>query len=162
MRQIWCSRPHGVAGPIPVTLLEPIFAQFVDDCQNYEPTDNDHAFVAELSREMCDFYPSEHDRLYNFRRIFEDYGITLHSGTVGSSRAQMDGHPKVILHGKNEIGGGGAEPFVEAILHNREFFQSVKNRQNVFKEHKAVLPCFHLICFGKSTTLLLEDFVNQN
>ena len=144
--QVFCSRPREIADPIPVTLLEPIFAQFVDDCQNYEPTDDDHAFVAKLSHQMCNFYSTEPERLHDFRQIFQSYGITLHNATVG--HMLVGTHVRVILEGKNEIGSGGAEPFAEAMLYYRKFLRFVEDRENMFKEHKALLPCFHIICFG--------------
>jgi hypothetical protein len=169
--QIFCSRPREVADPIPVTLLEPIFAQFVDDCrcEDYELTDDDHAFAVELSHEMCKFQPSEPVRMDKFRKIFHAHGITLHAGTIGHSQVSTDGHlldgthVKVILEGKNEIGSGGAEPFLQSLLYYRKFLSFVE--QDVFEEHKAILPCFHLVCAGKftpTTLLLLEDFANRN
>jgi hypothetical protein len=37
--------PDKASHIVPLTLLEPIFAQFVDDSQNYRPTDEDNRFV---------------------------------------------------------------------------------------------------------------------
>ncbi|KAG2061005.1 hypothetical protein BDR06DRAFT_849362, partial [Suillus hirtellus] len=31
-----CNRPCRAMDPVPITLLEPIFAEFMDDCQKYE------------------------------------------------------------------------------------------------------------------------------
>jgi hypothetical protein len=42
---------------IPKNLLEPIFSQFIDDCQNYRPTEEYNRFVQELSEKMCFLYP---------------------------------------------------------------------------------------------------------
>jgi hypothetical protein len=113
---------------------------------------------------MCKFQPSEPERLHQFRKIFDTYGITLYAGAVGSSPASTD-HSLVGTHvlGKNEIGSGGTEPFAEATLYYRKFLQFVD--PNMFEEHKALFPCFHLIYIGNftpTTLLLLEDFANRN
>ncbi|KAG2355629.1 hypothetical protein BDR07DRAFT_1492973 [Suillus spraguei] len=50
-----CNRPRRAADSLPVTLIEPIFAEFVDDCQNHQPTDCDNDFVWKLSKNMSSF-----------------------------------------------------------------------------------------------------------
>ncbi|KAG2058628.1 hypothetical protein BDR06DRAFT_1030345 [Suillus hirtellus] len=119
-----CNRPRRAADSLPVTLLEPIFGEFVDDCQNYQPTDHDNDFVWKLSENMSSFHPDELTRMNVFRHLLRGYGIILHSSAIGSTKYTTDGHflsadgnfVQVILEGKNEIGSGGAEPFAESIL----------------------------------------------
>ncbi|KAG2116712.1 uncharacterized protein F5147DRAFT_568276, partial [Suillus discolor] len=48
-----CNRPRRAADPVPITLLKPIFAKFVDDCQNHQPTVCDNDFVWQLSQITC-------------------------------------------------------------------------------------------------------------
>jgi len=165
-RQFLCGRPREVADPVPVTLLQPIFAQFVDDCQNHQPTDDDNHLVAELSHKMCSFYRSKLDRMHEFRQIFENHGVLIHLGIVGSPREMTDGHllfgnsPAVILEGKNEIGEGSAEPFAEAMFHYRMFLAHL-NDPKVFT-HKVMLPCFLIVCFGKFILTTFLDPTDQN
>ncbi|OJA12588.1 hypothetical protein AZE42_06901, partial [Rhizopogon vesiculosus] len=85
-KEYLCNRPRDAAGPVPVTLLEPIFAEFVDDCKNYQPTAADSQFVRELSEEMCGFYTQEPMRMHKFRELFLRHGIELHADTIGSSQ----------------------------------------------------------------------------
>jgi hypothetical protein len=58
-----CNRSREASGPVPVTLLEPIFAKFVDDCQNYQPTAEDNNFAWQLSEKMCKFYDDGDERM---------------------------------------------------------------------------------------------------
>ncbi|KAG1717211.1 hypothetical protein EDB19DRAFT_1654662, partial [Suillus lakei] len=148
-----CNRPHTVADPIPVTLLEPIFAKFVDDCQNHQPTVRDNDFVLQLSKTMSSFYPDELRRMDAFRKVLHDYGIILNASMVGSTKGTTNGHllsingkfVQVIAEGKNEIGGGGAEPFAEAMLYYRKFMEDLKNE---IPNLRSVIPCIHIIVFG--------------
>jgi hypothetical protein len=144
-----CNRPRGAADSLPVTLLEPIFAEFVDDCQDYQPTDEDNNFVRKLSEDMSSFYTEELVRMNAFRQLLRGYGITLDSSAISST----DGHllspngnfVQVIVEGKNEIGSGGAEPFMQAML----YYRKILKESNVeIAKFRSVLPCIHIIVFG--------------
>ncbi|KAG1755294.1 uncharacterized protein EDB91DRAFT_285621 [Suillus paluster] len=145
-----CSRPRSAADSLPVTLLEPIFAEFVDDCQNYQPTVNDNAFVWQLLEKMPSFYPDELTRMKVFRQLLREYDIILDASMVRSTKCITDGHllsrdekfVQVILEGKNEIGGDGAKPFAEAMLYYRKFMEKEMGRL------RSVIPCIYVIVFG--------------
>ncbi|KAG1795979.1 uncharacterized protein HD556DRAFT_1526449 [Suillus plorans] len=148
-----CNRPREAANPVPVTLLEPIFAEFVDDCQNRQPTDHDNDLVWQLSETMCAFYKDELARMDAFRDVLCKYGIILDPSMVGGTKCVTDGHllssdgmfVQVILKGKNEIGSGAAEPFLEAMLYHRKFMEESKIEiANLW----SVFPCIHIIVFG--------------
>ncbi|KAG1721873.1 hypothetical protein EDB19DRAFT_1646142 [Suillus lakei] len=72
---------------------------------------------------------------------------------VGSTKGTTNGHllsingkfVQVIAEGKNEIGGGGAEPFAEAMLYYRKFMEDLKNE---IPNLRSVIPCIHIIVFG--------------
>jgi hypothetical protein len=49
-------RPPSAAATIPITLLHPVFGQFVDDRQHHTPTVDDNELVLSLSRAMSKFY----------------------------------------------------------------------------------------------------------
>jgi hypothetical protein len=126
-----CNRPRTVANSLPATLLEPIFAAFVDDCQNHQPTVDDNNFVRQLSEEMSYAYPSELDRMRAFRQLLRNYAIILDDST----RFMTDGHllsrngkfVQVISEGKYEIGSTGAEPFAQCMMYYRKFMEDSKN-----------------------------------
>ncbi|KAG1784738.1 uncharacterized protein HD556DRAFT_199681 [Suillus plorans] len=140
-----CNRPRRAADPIPVTLLEPIFAKFVDDCQNHQPTVCDNDFVWQLSQIMSSFHPDELTRMLVFRQVLRDY--------VGSTNFTTDGHllstngqfVQVILEVRNEIGSGATEPFAEAMLYYRKFMEDSKIE---IVKLRSVIPCIHIIVFG--------------
>ncbi|KAG2095110.1 uncharacterized protein F5147DRAFT_718816 [Suillus discolor] len=140
-----CNRPRRAADPVPVTLLEPIFAKFVDDCQNHQPTVRDNDFVQQLSQSMSSFHPDELTRMCVFQQVLRDY--------VGSTNFTTDGHllstngkfVQVILEVKNEIGSGTTEPFAEAMLYYRKFMEDSKIE---IAKLRSVIPCIHIIVFG--------------
>jgi len=148
-----CNRPRRAADSLPVTLLEPIFAEFVDDSQNHQPTVCDNDFVWHLSEKMSSFYPDELTRMNVFRQLLHDYGIILDASMVGSTKCTTDGHllsrngkfVQVILEVKNEIGSDGVEPFAEAMLYYRKFMEESKTE---IVGLRSVIPCIHIIVFG--------------
>ncbi|KAG1748849.1 uncharacterized protein EDB91DRAFT_1334340 [Suillus paluster] len=148
-----CNRPRRATDSLPVTLLERIFTEFVDDCQNYQPTAYDNDFVLQLSENMSSFYPDELTRMNVFRQLLCNYGIPLEASMIGPTKYMTDGHllspnrqfVQVIIEGKNEIGSGGAEPFAEAMLHYRKFLE---NSQIEIVRLRSVIPCIHIIVFG--------------
>ncbi|KAG1849261.1 hypothetical protein DFJ58DRAFT_746628 [Suillus subalutaceus] len=81
-----CNRPRRAADPVPVTLLEPIFAKFVDNCQNHQPTVRDNDFVCQLSEKMSSFYPDELTWMNAFQQVLRDYGIKLNASMDGSTK----------------------------------------------------------------------------
>jgi len=139
---------------VPVILLERIFAEFVDDCQNLQPSARDNGFAKKLSEEMCSFYTIEDQRMDAFRNLFREYGIKLEKSTIGSTNYWTNGHllsscgrfVQVITKGKNEIGSGKAEPFAEALMYYRKF---LKRSRNKVTQLQFIFPCFHVLVFGK-------------
>ncbi|KAG1779904.1 hypothetical protein EV702DRAFT_965107, partial [Suillus placidus] len=152
------------ADPLPVTLLEPIFAEFVDDCQNHQPTAHDNEFVRQLSQEMTSFYPDELTWMNAFRQLLHDYGIN--ASIVGSTKCTTDGHLlsrsgtfiQVISEGKNKIGSGGAEPFAEAMLYYRKFMKDSKIET---VRPRSVIPCIHIIVFGACIGFVGSIFIDK-
>ncbi|KAG2336544.1 hypothetical protein BDR05DRAFT_1063613 [Suillus weaverae] len=148
-----CNRPRTAADPVPVTLLEPIFADFVDDCQNHQPTVVDNDFIRELSEKMSSFHTDELARMNTFRQVLRDYGISLNASMVDSTKCTTDGHllsangkfVQVMVKGQNEIGSGGAEPFLEAMLYYRKFMENLKDEVAGLR---SFIPCIHIMVFG--------------
>jgi len=61
------SRPPAADATIPVTLLHPIFRQFVDDCENHQLIQPDNELVLELMAAMSEFFPDEKARAAELR-----------------------------------------------------------------------------------------------
>jgi len=145
-----CHRPFEAHDPVPVTLLEPIFSQFVDDCQAYKPTGEDNRFVHELSRQMSRSYFSVKERMETFRSLFSSY-----TATAGSTQFITDGYLVAgkflvaIAVGTNEMGTDNNDPFAQGLIHYHQFIEQLDNSTDNVTELRSVLPCFHIVVFGK-------------
>src|SRR3954464_8405095 len=58
-QKIMWSRPPANDATIPVTLLHPILRQFIDNCENHQPTQKDNKLVLELIGAMSNFFPNK-------------------------------------------------------------------------------------------------------
>ncbi|KAG2099257.1 uncharacterized protein F5147DRAFT_777377 [Suillus discolor] len=102
---------------------------------------------------MASFYPNELAWMNTFRQVLQDYGIILNASMVGSTGCTTDGHilstngqfVLMIIEGKNEIGSGTAEPFMEAMLYYRKFMEDSKIEM---ARLRSFIPCIHIIVFG--------------
>ena len=145
-----CHRPLAAYDPVPVTLLEPIFSQFIDDCQAYEQTGEDSCFVLELSRQMSHSYFSLKEQMEMFRGLFSSY-----TATADSTQFVAGGHLVVgkflaaIAVGTNEIGTDNNDPFAQGLIHYHQFIEQLDNSADKVTELCSVVPCFHIIVFGK-------------
>ena len=142
-------RPPSAAATIPITLLHPVFGQFVDDRQNHTPTMDDNELVLSLSRAMSKFYVDEYARAAKFREILMEHGIMLAASEIEGSRCKTDSDLRwkglcyIILEAKNELGGGGAEPLFEAMLY---YLKSMRKRSE--EDARARLPSLILYLSG--------------
>lgn len=133
---ILCNRPINDT-TIPLTLLHPIFGQFVRDCGSFEPGPEEHAFTRKLSR-MAGYFKSEMERRVFFNATFaEYYKFLLFAEDIPGTTRPTDGHafvmdpktPKkryifVITEGKNEIHNNSADPHFQAVLYYRDYVQA--------------------------------------
>ena len=121
---VW-SRPRGADATIPVTLLHPIFRQFVDNCKNHQPIQEDNKLVLELMGAMSAFFPDENARAAELRAILTRHGIPVVTSTITSKdhyfptdgAVAVNGHLVAIIEVKGEIGSKGAEPYAQVILY---------------------------------------------
>jgi hypothetical protein len=151
---MFCNRPW-TANPTPITLLHPIFGQFVDDCKNCPLTPKLARFALELATEMCKFFKSEADRAQAFRDlIWERLSIKLNAAKVRGTEFNTDGYASVGSHVyvntecKNEIGSTPADPcLLSAIYYHHHAKYSFGKVQN------SRFPCLHLYYFGKSSSI---------
>lgn len=147
-----CCRPPKRKHSIPLTLLDPVFGKFLDDCKQSPVGAEDYFAASELQQAMCQFYNKEASRLLAFHEVLEKYGIKLHSRGVGATQFLTDGHllkgdhPVIILEGKNEISQGTAEPTLQALL----YYNALCKSGNVWRDKSSCHPCFAIVLAGRS------------
>ncbi|KAL4062723.1 hypothetical protein V8B97DRAFT_2026677 [Scleroderma yunnanense] len=153
--------------PVPVALMEPIFAQFLDDCQTYKPTEKDNRFVRKLSYQMSTFYSQEHWRMAQFRSELYDYGIVLEAAAIDSA-IRTDGHLTVedkfvvvIAEGKNEVGSGSGDPFAQALTYYHHFIRNMNGDNYRVARLCSVFPCFHIIVLGPCIGIVGSVFTKK-
>lgn len=123
----------------------------MDDCKSYKPTEEDNAFVLELSASMSEFWSTEKLRADAFRSLLlKHYNIQLYAADVPNTSYQTDGHacilgyPFLITKAKREVGSGGSDPYLQVALYYFEFLRTL-----AAKTPSSVLPCFNIFYFGK-------------
>lgn len=145
--KIDCNRPPGAVAAIPVTLLHPVFPQFLDDCETCEVSAGDNGFALELSLAMSKSYEDEKTRAEEIRRLFERWGLcftvsTTHHGYSTDGDLSVDNHRYTIAEIKNEVTGLGADPYNQAILYYFEWTRDIAALENT------CLPCMLILLFG--------------
>lgn len=167
----WTRPPDGTLS-VPVTLLDPIFGRFVDECRDYEAKseknscrflDDQHnheveseseinSLVLELSSQMSKFFENEKERQEAFIRIFRDFGIGImpssSDGFITDGDLHVNGRRYMILEVKSEVGSKGAEPYCQAVLY---YMNGIRNDvEKAFKEDVPFnFPCLIITLFGK-------------
>ncbi|KAG9028539.1 hypothetical protein FRB95_006358 [Tulasnella sp. JGI-2019a] len=150
---VYCNRPYG-ASSTPVTILHPVFGQFVDDYTDNQLTAEDHSAALALSQRMSDIFPLEKNRAALFRAVFQEiFGIDLIAGRLDPTDYSTDGHTLIgshcylITEVKNEIGFTGAEPFFQASSYHHEYAKGPRHTPK-YPYPQSRFPCFQLILFG--------------
>ncbi|KAG2065397.1 hypothetical protein BDR04DRAFT_1108553 [Suillus decipiens] len=149
--QIACGRPRDLEESIPVTLLNSVFGQFIDDCRTHTITEEDNNLVYELANIMSALYETEDERVNAVSDVLSRYRLDFRlnsevqgTGYVTDADMSVDvhnnRHPYVIAEFKNEA---GSEPYVQAIV---DYLEST--RMFASKLSGSALPCFLLILFG--------------
>jgi hypothetical protein len=124
-QKIMWSRPPANDATIPVTLLHPIFRQFVNNCENYQPIQEDNKLVLELMGAMSNFFPKDNVRAAEVRNILTMNGIPVATSVITSKdhvfrtdgAVAVNDHLVAIIDVKGEIGSEGAEPYAQLIMH---------------------------------------------
>jgi hypothetical protein len=144
------NRPPSAASSIPSTLLHPIFGEFIDDCENYEPTAADNKLVWTLSAAMSGFFEDESARASKFREILQDSRFEAFATKIEGTKFKTDGDiqslgfRRAIIEIKNEIGSGGAQPHAQGISY---YIHSTKS--SVAEMPGFRFPCILITLFGK-------------
>ncbi|KAK2459588.1 hypothetical protein APHAL10511_008398 [Amanita phalloides] len=149
-----CAWPYGREQPVPLSLLHPVFGQFIDESEMAVPTWKDYNMVAELRTKMCQFYDDEAKRRSEIYDIFNQYGIKPTVSVVDDSCVAADGH---IMHGHHPIcileiknGSAGAEPCFQALA----YYDRTCKYRGIYEDESSCHPCFMIsitgarLCFG--------------
>ncbi|KAG2084900.1 hypothetical protein BD769DRAFT_1374621, partial [Suillus cothurnatus] len=143
------DRPRNAADTIPSTLLHPIFGEFMDDCENHEPTAADNKLVMALSVAMSGFFTNETFRASKFREILQEHGIDVRATTLSNSTCSTDGDMQykgfryAIVEVKNELGSTSTEPHMQALLYYIHSTKTFANKKPSFR-----FPCLAITLFG--------------
>lgn len=149
-KTILCSRPASAEATIPVTMLHPVFGEFLDNCERHETTVEDNRFTRELSTAMSGFYTDENDRKKTIHAVFAKHGLHFMKSRVGPNNYEtdgdisMNGYRYTIAEFKNEVGCIGAEPYSQAALY---YLESTRTQAPELPE--SVLPCIIVLIFGQ-------------
>ncbi|KAF5348124.1 hypothetical protein D9756_010741 [Leucocoprinus leucothites] len=144
-----CNRPQAAEPPIPLTLLHPIFNEFLDDCNNCTTTQKDHSLVREISQVMSDFYGKEDRRQSKFLQIFLAHGIPIISTQITGTSYRTDGDmqtrgfPYLICEFKNEFGSTRSDPVFQMAAYYTAFLRSCRTLSAF-----SVYPCIGLYVVG--------------
>ena len=146
-RYIPCNRPFGRPIALPLSLLHPIFGEYVDDADNCVPTPDDVQFLLAFVKAMANVYERESDRRKTILTIFDDHKIPIKPTMIGDFTTDGDlsigNYRFLIAEFKNEIGSKGAEPFFQSILYFLEATRKLATRHV-----NSVLPCIIVLIFG--------------
>ena len=136
---------------MPVSLLNPIFGQFLIDTRSYQPIADDIRLVDELLDLMSQSHNNETSRAADFRSALENhYNIQLSAGPVHKTGYNTDGHLAVkdcfylITECKNEVGSTRTDPFLQSAAY---YYYSIVENGPHFPQSN--LPCLHLCYAGK-------------
>ncbi|KAF8872351.1 hypothetical protein BD779DRAFT_1452885 [Infundibulicybe gibba] len=140
---IHCNRPQSAAHPTPVTLLHPIFGQFVDECETLRPKYEDNAFALEAFQIISALYPSEVSRKDGILGLFERHKIPLHGCSIQGIPPSTDadtGFPFAIAEMESDY----VEPYAQAA-----FYYLESTREHWAMAYPASpLPCIIVTVIG--------------
>jgi hypothetical protein len=137
---------------LPLSLLHPIFGEYVDDAENYVPTPDDVQFFLAFMQAMANIYKTENGRRDTLLSVFDDHNIPIKPTAIGNYTTDGDlsiGRFRfLIAEFKNEIGSKAAEPYFQAILY---FLEATRN---LATQHlNSTLPCIIVLIFGSLSFL---------
>ncbi len=166
---IVCHRYENSSQPVPLTLLCPVFGQFLLNLVSVDVTEEDCLGAMNLLENMCRSFRDESYREDEFHNWFYNtFGLTLTKaeldGSTNDGCIQFIDSPllSVILEVKNEKGDGGGDPYMQAICYYLKQLKRFKVYNN------GELPTFEAPClllelcgnsFGVSGIVNLPDCV---
>lgn len=139
-----------------MTLLHPVFGQFKDDCETLTPTWENNSLALTLQEILSNFYDGKDERSEAIWDALRDAGIILtrtviegtQSATDGDAHSAEGAHRFNIAIIRNELGSGGADPYLHA---SSCYLESTRNHAS--RMPYSVLPCIILLVFGSSRNM---------
>ena len=159
--KILCNRPPGTSPPIPLTLLHPIFAKFVDDGENSQPSRQINQFTLTLAESMSKFYPDEKARTKEFKLLFSNIGIELQTIRITGTGYEMDAalikrNKFLVVSGEIKNDVANVDPFLQAILYYLE-----QTREVAPTLPSSILPALIVICAGVQAMIYLSGDLTE-
>ncbi|XP_024537343.1 uncharacterized protein LOC9649018 isoform X1 [Selaginella moellendorffii] len=135
-------RPDTAQG-LPLPLISPVFANFLDSCQETEVRPQDSAFVDELCRESSKAYAHEQQRRLMLLKLLEKYldDKFVLEKTKSGIAISCGGRLLAFVAVRNEQGCGG-DPFIEACRY-REREREKRALSNFLAQVICRSPCCH-------------------
>ena len=137
---------------LPLSLLHPVFGEYIDDAENYVPTPDDVKFFLAFVQAMANIYRVEEGRQKTLLGVFNEHQVHIKPTMI--DRFTTDGDLSIgafrslIAEFKNEIGSKAAEPYFQATLYFLE-----ATRKLATQHLNSVLPCIIVLIFGSSSFL---------
>ena len=131
---------------MPLSLLDPVFGQFLDDAENHVPTPEDAHFFLQFRHAMADIYDSDEQRRAALEKICTAYSMPIRPTKIGD---YTDGDMSymvwryLIAELNNEIGSQAAEPYFQATVYYLETMRGF-----AIQHVNSVLPCMLVLIFG--------------
>ena len=163
---IFCGRPYSIYQAIPPTLLCSQFSQFMVDLNSCTPSTSNIEFFYQLSHEVSDIFTQEAKRNNVFINIMRKHGFPDFSKTF-IRKYHNDGTLEVyinqlgksaiylVLKVKNELGKGGAEPMVQAVLYWLESIHLFAEDENSQLHYQTNFPAMLLLHNGEHCSACL-------
>jgi hypothetical protein len=154
-----CLRPPSAEPGLPLTLLHPVFAEFVDDAKTIVPKHMDYETASNIRDTMCQFFQDKQIRPIIGEYLSDYFGMKVSSGHVRASEASTDGHisvgkhPIFILELKREVGSTSSEPSLQALAYFGHFCDQYKLWDDVTSCH----PCFIAHIAGQFSNYLADS-----
>jgi hypothetical protein len=155
------NRPKASCATIPLALLHPVFADFLEACQHHQPTEEDNKWLMGLRQDMLQEYRNENERCTQFRQTFEEHtGIAIPDASIPGTQYSTDGHYAIGEHfllitaGKNEWARMSSDPPVQAFTYYNKSVNRIEKLDylnDVFKN--SPLPCLIIYYVGEYVIL---------
>jgi hypothetical protein len=145
----WYEGCPSEATTVPVTLLHPVFNEFIEDCDSYQLTREDHAFALDLAHAMSKVFQDDKERQKIFIDICQKHGLSFTSSQIAGTEFTTDGDMRCNSYlyclgvMKNEAGSKGA--VFEAGLYYTAYLKHLDGAVQL----NSSLPCLALYLIGE-------------
>jgi hypothetical protein len=149
---------------IPLTSLDSVFGEFVENCKAAQLTKDDYALANDIRSEMCQFCDNESQRRKKLCDIFRSFDIPLQPGPIGGTGRSTDGHIQtgdslnLVVEIKNEYIGIHADPTIQPLFYYVTFCEQYRMWEN----ESGVQPCFVIFIVGTFPPFLWLSIASES